>query len=118
MRIVAALCCLVLLAGCGQQADPNSPGPQPPPSSAPSTSEPVESPAGGTMTLRGKVEQGVEAGCMVLHTDDGDYLLFGAPATKAQAGAEVEVTGRIATDVASICQQGEPFVVESIRTVG
>lgn len=51
---------------------------------------------------------------MVLSTKDGMYLLFGETA-KLKPGAEVEVTGRVGTDVASFCQQGTPFIVEQAR---
>jgi hypothetical protein len=75
---------------------------------------PSEPSAGPVKTLRGKVEAGVEAGCLVLSTKDGMYLLFGETA-KLKPGDEAEVTGRVGTDVASFCQQGTPFVVEDVR---
>ncbi|GAA0383684.1 MULTISPECIES: hypothetical protein [Micromonospora] len=75
------------------------PGGQPQPTS---TSE---------MTLTGRVESGVEPGCLLL---DG-YLLLGGPREVLTAGASVTVTGRPAPGLMTTCQQGTPFQVASAK---
>ncbi|MGH3862192.1 hypothetical protein [Actinokineospora sp.] len=77
--------------------------------SAPTTpSEPL-------MTLRGVVQEGVEAGCRVLTTDSGQYLLLAGEGVVVPMGTEVVVEGRLATDLVSYCQQGTPFAVTKVE---
>ena len=62
-----------------------------------------------TVTLTGLPVPAVEAGGWLL---DG-YLLIGGPRELLGAGEPVRVTGRVHRDLATIWQQGTPFVVES-----
>ena len=59
------------------------------------------------MTLRGTVEAGVEAGCLLLN----GYLLLGDDHDVLVAGAEVVVEGTPAPGEMTTCQQGTPFHV-------
>jgi hypothetical protein len=70
----------------------------------------------GEITVIGTVSEGVEAGCLVLDAEGGTrYLLVGGERNELRSGARVAVTGRIARELLSICQQGEPLVVTSIK---
>lgn len=118
MRTLAtalALSIVLLTAGCGSADEPGSPAGTPTPSTT-SAEQPAPS-EDGERTLRGKVEEGVEAGCMILRAEGESYLLVGPEieTPDLEPGAEVEVTGRVTTSVASFCQQGKPFLVEDIR---
>ncbi|GIJ28631.1 hypothetical protein Vqi01_37930 [Micromonospora qiuiae] len=62
-------------------------------------------------TLTGRIEAGVEPGCLLL---DG-YLLLGGPREVLTAGATVTVTGRPAPGMLTTCQQGTPFQVASAK---
>jgi hypothetical protein len=108
---------LALTAACATPAGPASPNPSAssnasasPSSSASSTATPT--PTGEEITVRGTVEEGVEAGCLVLRADGGkSYLLLGADPTVVTAGARVEVVGDLRVDLMSYCMQGTPMVV-------
>ncbi|MEG3632340.1 hypothetical protein [Micromonospora palythoicola] len=102
--------------------DPTGSAPAPSPSdpvdpTAPTTrptvrpSAPTKPPATAEITLTGRIESGVEPGCLLL---DG-YLLLGGPRDVLSAGASVTVTGRPDPTMMSTCQQGTPFVVASAR---
>lgn len=65
-------------------------------------------------TLTGEVAAGVEEGCMILQTDQGDYLLIGDMARDLRFGATVTVRGQYRPDMASTCQQGTPFEVTEV----
>ena len=130
---VAALVAGVLLAGCGGDAGDDEPTPSPsspgPPS--PSLPSPVlptlppESPPvppisppstgrTGEVTLTGELVSGVEAGCLLLETDTGEYLLFGEPVEQLRTGGTVTVRGQVRNDMMSTCQQGTPFEVTEV----
>ncbi|RIV39482.1 hypothetical protein [Micromonospora radicis] len=136
---VALIACTALVACAGQDAGggPATPTgapsvtelPTPDPTGpVPSPSEPVdptgrlnppgERPGGvpkptGTseLTLTGRIEAGVEPGCLLL---DG-YLLLGGPRDVLTAGATVTVTGRPAPGMLTTCQQGTPFQVSTAK---
>jgi hypothetical protein len=73
-------------------------------------------PGGGQLTATGTVKAGVEPGCLLLEADqDGTYLLVGGEREELRPGARVQVTGKVARDLLSTCQQGVPLVVSSIR---
>ncbi|MGC5052632.1 hypothetical protein ACLQ2S_14385 [Micromonospora sp. DT48] len=74
-------------------------------------SAPSKPPTTGEITLTGRVESGVEPGCLLL---DG-YLLLGGPRDVLTSGASVTVTGRPDPTMMSTCQQGTPFVVSSAK---
>ena len=129
MRGLAAVLLCLMLASCAQQAPPQAPAsstpttdtstpsiPAPlPPSSAPltTTPAPTRAPGAGTTTVRGKVAEGVESGCLVLNTGTAQYLLLGADPAIAVAGAEIEVTGKADPGAMTTCQQGTPFHVDT-----
>ncbi|MQA60000.1 MAG: hypothetical protein GEU86_00585 [Actinophytocola sp.] len=104
----------LLMAACAESGEPEQPGT--PETSAPASSQPTEDapPSEGTQTLRGKVAEGVEAGCLILRADGKEYLLVGA--RDVPPGTEVEVTGHLTQEVSSFCQQGTPFMVSDLRT--
>ena len=69
-------------------------------------------------TVRGMVQPGVEAGCPVVSSRQGTFLLVGPEAARAEQlrpGTEVTVTGTPATGAVTTCQQGTPLEVHSIR---
>jgi hypothetical protein len=68
-------------------------------------------------TVTGTLEPGVEAGCVMLRSDDGtQYLLLGW-SNYPRAGTRVTVTGYFDNGVASYCMQGEAAIhVVSIST--
>jgi hypothetical protein len=73
---------------------------------------PSSSLAGQVMTLTGTVSDGVEAGCRVLQSDQGTFVLIGA--VKVPDG-RVTVTGTRSTQMMSYCQQGPLFEVHSVK---
>lgn len=121
----------VLLSACaggqgGEQAgdpeltdtpslSPVTPAPSPT-DSPPVVPAPSEEPTGkpGLTTLTGEVFAGVEAGCLLLQTSTGDYLLIGEVAGQMQTGSTVTVRGQVRTNLATTCQQGTPFEVTEV----
>ncbi|MEV1119267.1 copper chaperone PCu(A)C [Actinosynnema sp. NPDC049800] len=85
------------------------------PTSAPATATETSTPARAEVTLRGRVEAGVEAGCLVLATETGQFLLLGADPEVVRAGADVVVEGVAQPGQATTCQQGTPFAVRDAR---
>jgi Protein of unknown function (DUF5818) len=70
----------------------------------------------GQVTVTGMVREGVEPGCLLLDASDGArYLLVGGERTELRTGSRVAVTGRVAPDLLSTCQQGKPLVVATIE---
>jgi hypothetical protein len=68
----------------------------------------------GELSLTGDVVEGVEAGCRLLRTPSGDYLLVVRPEVDGpllRPGNRVTVRGRLEPELLSYCQQGTPFVV-------
>ncbi len=65
------------------------------------------------MTLRGEVMAGVEAGCLVMATDRGQYLLLGGDPQVVRVGARVVVEGTPQPGQPTTCQQGTPFRVHT-----
>ncbi|MPZ25075.1 MAG: hypothetical protein GEV12_01130 [Micromonosporaceae bacterium] len=138
----AAVLAAALLGACGGESGgpepspsteapgtPTPPASPSPPTTAPPTTEPV--PPGqpplsppvvvppptdrpGQTTLSGQVYAGVEAGCRLLRTESGDYLLIGQAAESAQLGSTVTVRGQVRADMATTCQQGTPFEVSEV----
>ncbi len=86
------------------------PSPEPTPSS---TSKPTP----GQATFRGPIEEGVEAGCLMLRADGRLYQLVGGDRSLLRAGRTVEVTGDLQPDLATTCQQGVPLMVRTARLV-
>ncbi|MGH3516504.1 MAG: hypothetical protein ACRDQ7_03635 [Haloechinothrix sp.] len=108
--LVIAATAFVSGAACGERVPPAGPGSPEPTTSAPNPSPPP----GAETTLRGTVEAGVEAGCLVLSVNDKVYLLLGGE-PRPRPGSRVEVTGQVDTDLMTTCQQGLPFVVTEVR---
>jgi hypothetical protein len=70
-----------------------------------------------TVSLTGTIRKlAVEGTCYQLAADDGKkYELMGKfPKTD---GTRVQVRGTVATDVATICQVGQPFKVKTVRVI-
>jgi hypothetical protein len=72
---------------------------------------PGASAAPGGATITGTVTSGVEPGCLLL----GEYLLVGGPRDMIRSGAKLTVTGRVQPDLMTTCQQGTPFLVDSVK---
>jgi hypothetical protein len=69
-------------------------------------------------TITGRVVEGVEAGCLLLDTGAGEYLLViphHVGRSAVRAGARLVVRGRVDPGIVSYCQQGTPFVVSDVR---
>ena len=134
--LVGAALCGVSLVACGSST-PNAPSTTAPPaassalstSAAPSAAGPSGRPStgatatgatgatGGTTTLTGTIEAGVESGCFVLVGQDGTVLanLIGVDAVATPAGSVVDVTGTFEEDMMTTCQQGTPFSITTIE---
>lgn len=128
-RIVVGVLGIVLfLGGCAQAGSGPSAAPgdsmsatpapsesSPPPRPLPSglSLPPSQPPKPGSMTLTGLVERGVEHGCLVLNYGGKTYQLMGGDPNVVYPGAQVQVSGRIATDIRSYCMQGIPFQVSA-----
>jgi Protein of unknown function (DUF5818) len=96
------------------QTQPTAPttSPRPPSTTAPG------SPGKSEITATGTLRDGVEPGCVLLQTDQGTrYLLVGGDRGKLTARGRVQVTGELSPDLLSICQEGQPLLVRSIKPV-
>jgi hypothetical protein len=127
--LLAAILAGGLLAGCGggsgdgtaTPGDSVSPSPgtgSSGPSGSPSLRPPSEPPSkypSGEMTLTGKPEDGVEAGCIVMRSDGVLYLLIGGNQQVLKSGQTVMVKGRPNPGLLTTCQQGLPFQVSEVR---
>lgn len=110
-------------ASAGGSTYPSTSSPSPWPAAAstapatpagPGRSGTGASTAAGELTLTGRVEQGVEPGCLIMQANGRTYeLISGNPVVRA--GAQVVVTGHLATGMMSHCQQGQMFQVTSAR---
>jgi hypothetical protein len=87
------------------------------PPGPPSTTAPG-SPGKSEITATGTLRDGVEPGCVLLQSEQGSvYLLVGGDRGKLTAGGRVQVTGLLSPDLLSICQEGQPLLVRSIKPV-
>jgi hypothetical protein len=112
-------------AGAAPTAGPSSSTAAAPPStaspstSAPTTVTPSPTTAGagaGQVVVRGTVRTGVERGCLLLDGQDNQvYLLLDAAEGQLQAGARVEVVGQPVDHLVSVCGEGSPLSVVSVR---
>ncbi len=64
----------------------------------------------GQITVTGSLEPGVEAGCVILHVNDGMQYLLTGWSNYPPAGTKVTVTGYVDTSVASYCMQGSSAI--------
>jgi hypothetical protein len=96
------------------QTQPTAPTTSPRPPSTTASGSPGRSEITATGTLR----DGVEPGCVLLQSEQGSvYLLVGGDRGKLTAGGRVQVTGLLSPDLLSICQEGQPLLVRSIKPV-
>jgi hypothetical protein len=96
------------------QTQPTAPTTSPRPPSTTASGAPGRSEITATGTLR----DGVEPGCVLLQSEQGSvYLLVGGDRGKLTAGGRVQVTGLLSPDLLSICQEGQPLLVRSIKPV-
>jgi hypothetical protein len=73
-------------------------------------------PGKSQITATGTLRDGVEPGCVLLQAEQGTvYLLVGGDRGKLSAGGRVQVTGVLSPDLLSICQEGQPLLVRSIK---
>jgi hypothetical protein len=137
MGLVGVLILTGVAAGCGQGqtqpgvgVTPSPPAISPPATATPGATDPVTFGSGPTsgasrtkdtvnqMTVRGHIQAGVEAGCMILNADGGAvYLLLGGDRQVINAGGRVEVVGEPQPGLMTTCQQGIPFQVVQVRTI-
>ena len=109
-KVWAVVAAAVLAAGCADAGQDNGPG-TPPPSSP----TPTSAPGPEETVLRGTVVKGVEPGCLVLSTDEGQYLLLGGDQDVLSVGEDVVVEGVPQPGRPTVCQQGTPFTVTEAR---
>lgn len=71
---------------------------------------------GGTTTLNGTVQEGVENGCVVLVDASGAVVanLQGWDLQAHPIDSQVEVTGAFEPDMMTTCQQGTPFEASAV----
>lgn len=65
------------------------------------------------VTIKGIVEKGVEAGCIILKTKENKVYLLLNLKTTVRFGTCIKVTGYIKENSPSVCMQGIPFLVKS-----
>lgn len=70
------------------------------------------------ITIKGIVEKGVEAGCVILRTKENKVYLLLNLKTSVAFGSCIKATGYIQKDVATICMQGVPFYVKNYCPCG
>lgn len=119
LPLIGAALATLLLAACGSSGTPqqsatsssaSSPG------SSAAGSQSASAVPGGTTTLKGTVQEGVENGCVVLVDDSGAVLanLQGWDLRAHPFDSQVEVTGAFETDMMTTCQQGTPFEATAV----
>ncbi|HEV8371604.1 MAG TPA: hypothetical protein VGR68_00250 [Actinomycetota bacterium] len=118
--LAGLLLAAALLGACADQdgGDGGAAGAATTPTTDPGTAPTTAPlPAGDSpITATGTVVAGVEPGCTVLHTDQGqNYLLVGGDRGKLREGARVQVRGRLLRELLSTCQQGLPLQVASVK---
>lgn len=142
--LVAATLTLGLIGGCKSGSNPSASGSSSPSTSAsgspsgsssaspspsgptgtvgPSRTPPASTPpAGSEETHRGTIRRGVEPGCLILHSPDGQFELVGAnPRTQRllTPNATVVVHGYRQKGMMSHCMQGTIFKVVSAERAG
>ena len=126
LRVLAGLVLAgLLVAACSDPGGDDAGSGQGATTTAPTTAAPTTTPGGvtrptppaGDISVTGTVTAGVEGNCLLLQAQGGPYLLIGGDRAKLRPGALVAVTGRVDRDLLSICQQGLPLVVTSIKAV-
>jgi Protein of unknown function (DUF5818) len=127
--LAGVLLALVLLAACadtgagdgeaaGGAGSTTAPETQPTAPTTPTSTTAPGAPGKGQITATGTLRDGVEPGCVLLQSEQGTvYLLVGGDRGKLTAGGRVQVTGVLSPDLLSICQEGQPLLVRSIKPV-
>jgi hypothetical protein len=121
--LAGLLLAVALLAACADQdggdgAASGGSGPTTTPETSPSQPPTTEPGSGGKreITATGTLRAGVEPGCMLLEADQGPtYLLVGGDRGQLREGERVQVSGQLAPDLLSTCQEGQPLLVRSIK---
>lgn len=65
------------------------------------------------ITIKGIIEKGVEAGCVILKTNDKKIYSLLNIQTSVKPGTCLKVKGYIKQNVVTICMQGTPFYAVS-----
>lgn len=104
--------------GCAGPSDDSS-EPSAPASTSSSSDPATTAPPSprGAVKLTGVVAEGVERGCLILMTTEGQrraWTLVGSTAG-VTPGDRVTVRGRPDPSLATRCQEGTPFVVEAVE---
>jgi Protein of unknown function (DUF5818) len=127
--LAGVLLAVALLAACadtgagdGEAAGGAGPttAPETPPTAptTPTSTTAPGAPGKSQITATGTLRDGVEPGCVLLQSEQGTvYLLVGGDRGKLTAGGRVQVTGVLSPDLLSICQEGQPLLVSSIKPV-
>jgi hypothetical protein len=127
--LAGVLLALVLLAACadtgagdgeaaGGAGPTTAPETMPTAPTTPTSTTAPGAPGKGQITATGTLRDGVEPGCVLLQSEQGTvYLLVGGDRGKLTAGGRVQVTGVLSPDLLSICQEGQPLLVRSIKPV-
>ncbi len=116
---VIAVAIVVGLAACADKgtggSDAAETNPAAPPTSNLASEAPEDLPRpssshdkGRPVVVSGTLAAGVESNCVLL----GTYLLLGGPRELLRPGRKVTVTGHLATEVTTTCQQGTPLQVD------
>lgn len=71
-----------------------------------------------TITVRGHIEEGVEMGCTMLHSDGGSTYELAYSGSLPPVGSYVMVRGTIMEGMASTCMQGPILKVQYIFVIG
>jgi hypothetical protein len=127
--LAGVLLALVLLAACadtgagdgeaaGGAGPTTAPETLPTAPTTPTSTTAPGAPGKSQITATGTLRDGVEPGCVLLQSEQGTvYLLVGGDRGKLTAGGRVQVTGVLSPDLLSICQEGQPLLVRSIKPV-
>ena len=131
IRPLVALSAVALIGACGTGSSTSgsstsgAAGGGTPPATTSTTQADPDDPTlpadgrGKLVTVTGTVSDGVENGCLMLTTEpasaDGPWQLIGNVAG-IRAGQKVTVRGARVDTVATTCQQGLPFDVQTVVT--
>lgn len=63
------------------------------------------------ITIKGIIEKGIEAGCIVMKTKENKVYLLLNLKTSVNIGSCIKAKGYIQTNTSTICMQGIPFYV-------
>ena len=114
VRPVVALIALALLGACGEDG---ADAPESTTTTSNPTAEPSMEPTAVGVVLTGVVGAGDEGSCLTLTTTGSSRKTWQLVGSTAQitVGDRVTLRGSPAPDLATRCQQGTPFVVETVE---